>query len=48
VSLPNVLAGRFVVPKCLQEHATAASFAPAAQPRLELEVGRPRDDAQVA
>lgn len=37
VSPPNVLAGRFVVPKFLQEHATAANFAPAAQPRLELD-----------
>jgi len=44
VGLPNVLAGRFVVPELLQEHATARNLAQAAQNLFDDPISRQRTE----
>jgi lipid-A-disaccharide synthase len=48
VGLPNVIAGRFVVPELLQEHATPANLAQAAQNLFDDTVTRRRQEALFA
>jgi len=48
VGLPNVLAGRFVVPELLQEHATAGNLAQAALNLFDDTVTRRRVEALFA
>jgi len=45
VGLPNVLAGRFVVPELLQEHATAGNLAQAALNLFDDPLTRSRTEA---
>jgi lipid-A-disaccharide synthase len=44
VGLPNVLAGRFVVPELLQDHATAGNLAQAAQNLFDDPITRQRTE----